>query len=181
MLQRLGRTIKYYFLTLLRMQNSDHRIALGFAAGFFPCWFPTMGIDIVIAIALSRLFSANIAAAVIAASAGSVMWPLLFFINYKVGSFLRDMFSGLFPEKIGSMVVTSVPGWNYPVLAEYFSRIGNLGFNFLIGSVVNSLVSVFVVYGVSRLLMSRYRQPMLHKVKISVKHRRKQGERSKSL
>lgn len=163
------------------MQNSDHRIALGFAAGFFPCWFPTMGIDIVIAIALSRLFSANIAAAVIAASTGSVLWPLLFFINFKVGSFLREMFSGFFPEKIGSMVMTPIPGWNHTVLADFFSHIGNLGFNFLIGSVFNSIVSVFAVYGVSRLLMSRYRQPLLHKMKISVKHRRKQCERSRSL
>ncbi|KKO53663.1 DUF2062 domain-containing protein [Paenibacillus sp. DMB20] len=180
MLQRLGRTFKYYFLTLLRMQNSDHRIALGFAAGFFPCWFPTMGIDIIIAIALSRLVCGNLAAAVIAASAGSVLWPLLFYMNYKIGLFISKLFASAAPVSFRDVIHSPVPGRNYSVLADYLNKLGDLGVNFLIGSLVNSVVSIFVVYATFRFLLSRYRKPMLHKIKLGVKHRRKQCERSKS-
>ncbi|MFC7681077.1 DUF2062 domain-containing protein [Paenibacillus sp. GCM10028914] len=165
MLRRILRTLKYYFLTILRMQNSDHRIALGFSAGFFPCWYPTFGVDIIIAIALSRVIGGNMAAAILAATTGSMLWPLLFFINYKVGYLISHIFSSPPPIDLVDVIHTPVPDRDYSVLARYFSKLGDMGVNFLIGSAVNSLIFSVVLYFIVRFLLSQYRKPLLNKIK----------------
>ena len=172
MLRRFFRTLKYYFLTLLRMQNSDHRIALGVSVGFFPCWYPTFGVDIIIAMALSRAVSGNMAAAILAASTGSLLWPLLFFINYKVGVLISHLFSSPPPIGLKEVINAPVPERNYSVLADYFSRLGDMGVNFLIGSAVNSLISSVIVYIIFRLLLCHYRKPLLLKIKRAAKNKR---------
>lgn len=75
MLLKYIRRLKYYILRTLRMQNSDHRIALGFAVGFFPCWYPTFGIDLLLAPLLARLVRGNIPSAFLAATAGPSYGP----------------------------------------------------------------------------------------------------------
>lgn len=171
MLRRFLRTLKYYILTLLRMQNSDHRIALGFSAGFFPCWYPTFGVDIVIAIALSRVVSGNMVAAILAASTGSFLWPLLFFINYKVGYLISHIFSSPPSIDLEDVINAPIPDRDYSVLASYFSKLGDMGVNFLIGSAVNSIIFSFVLYFVARYLLSQYRKPLLIKIKKARKKR----------
>lgn len=174
MLHRLFRKLKYYLLKLLRMQNSDHRIAIGFSAGFFPCWYPTFGIDILIAMALSRMVRGNIVAAVIAASIGQLIWPVLFFINYKIGILISHLFSTPTPVNLRDVIHNPVPERNFSVLADYFSKLGDMGLNFLIGSAVNSLLSVVFVYFTFRLLLCHYREPLLLKIKKASKKKRAQ-------
>ncbi|WP_054956986.1 DUF2062 domain-containing protein [Paenibacillus dakarensis] len=171
MLRRLLRTLKYYTLTLLRMQNSDHRISLGFAAGFFPCWYPTFGGDIILAIALSRVIGGNMVAAVLIASIGSFLWPLLFYINYKIGFLISHIFSSPPPVDLQDVIHTPIPERNYSVLASYFSKLGDMGVNFLIGSAVNSILFSFIMYFVVRHLLSYYRTPLLIKIKKTSKNR----------
>ncbi|UNK17361.1 DUF2062 domain-containing protein [Paenibacillus sp. N3/727] len=179
MLRKFLRTLKYYFLSLLRMKNSDHQIAIGFSSGFFPCWYPTFGIDILIAMAFSRMVRGNMAAAVIAASIGQLLWPLLFFINYKIGVLVSHLFSSPTPIKLQDVIHIPVPDRKYSVLADYFSKLGDMGLNFLIGSIVNSLISSVVVYFIFRLLLCYYRKPLLLKIKRTSKRKRTQVEQIK--
>ena len=169
MLHKYIRRLKYYILRTLRMQNSDHRIALGFAVGFFPCWYPTFGIDLLLAPLLSRLVRANIPSAFLAASAGSVLWPILFYLNYRIGVFVH-LFT-TFPQtfEIEDALSVPVPETDYRIETSHFGRLGDMGVNFLVGALINSILSTLILYILLRIMLSVYRRPLLHKIKKSIR------------
>ncbi|OAB41730.1 DUF2062 domain-containing protein [Paenibacillus glacialis] len=149
---RIFRKLKYDSLRLLRIKKSDHLISIGFIAGFFHCWFPTFGIGILLSIGLARLLRGNIVAAVISGSLGTLMWPGLFFLNYKIGLVLISLF-----------YFTSIQGT--PEIAMTGISFGHLGMNFLVGSIVNSIVFSIIGYFLLRFVLMKYRLPLLKRLK----------------
>ncbi len=169
MLHKYIRRLKYYILRTLRMQNSDHRIALGFAVGFFPCWYPTFGIDLLLAPLLARMVRANIPSAFLAASAGSVLWPILFYLNYRIGVFVH-LFT-TFPKtfEIEDALSVPVPETDYRIETNHFGRLGDMGVNFLVGGLINSVLSTLLLYILLRFVLTFYRKPLLQRIKKSIK------------
>ena len=66
MLHKLKTYFTYYGIRMLRIKKGDHRIAIGFAIGFFHCWFPTFGIGLPLSIAMARLVRGNMPSAILA-------------------------------------------------------------------------------------------------------------------
>lgn len=161
---KLIRRTKYYCLKILRIKKSDHKIAIGFISGFFHCWFPTFGIGMLLSIALAKLLRGNLAASIIASSIGSVLWPFLFFLNYKIGYILSSLTSSPSFE-LDEALAVPVPEPDYSEAADHFGSIANMGMNFLVGSLVNSLLFSIVGYYIVRYALKRYRQPLLKQLR----------------
>lgn len=163
---KLIRRMKYYCLRLLRIKNSDHRIAVGFMAGFFHCWFPTFGIGMLLSVGVAKLLRGNLAAAIISGSLGSFMWPVLFFLNYKVGFILSSFFTT--PAfQLEEVIDIPIPDFDYSETVDHFSSLGHIGTHFLVGSLVNSVLFSIVGYYVVRYILKYYRQPLLRKLRRS--------------
>ncbi|GAB6926741.1 hypothetical protein JCM10914A_07240 [Paenibacillus sp. JCM 10914] len=169
MLHKYIRKFKYYLLRTLRMQNSDHRIALGFAVGFFPCWFPTFGIDLLLAPLLARLVKGNIPSAFLAATTGSVLWPGLFYWNYKVGVMVHLLTTYPRSFEIEDAITAPIPETDYIIETDHFGIWGDMGINFLVGAVINSFLSTLILYAILRIILSKYRKPWLDSIKKSIK------------
>ncbi|MFX3632548.1 MAG: DUF2062 domain-containing protein [Candidatus Pristimantibacillus sp.] len=161
---KLIRRAKYYCLKILRIKKSDHIIAIGFISGFFHCWFPTFGIGMLLSIALAKLLRGNLPASIIAGSIGSVLWPVLFFLNYKIGYILNSLLSSPSFE-LDEALAVPVPEPDYSETADHFGSIANMGMNFLVGSLVNSLLFSLLGYYLVRYALKRYRQPLLKKLR----------------
>lgn len=163
MISKWSRKLKFYFLKLLRIRKSDHVVAIGFTAGFFHCWFPTFGIGMLLSVGLAKLLRGNIVAAVISGSIGSFLWPGLFFLDYKTGFMLEKLFlpnlSLLHPWN------KKVPEADYSETVDHLSSFGDIGLNFLAGSIVNSILFSIAGYFAIRFVLKHYRLPLLRKLK----------------
>lgn len=164
MINRIHRRLKYYCLRMIRTNNGNHSVAIGLTLGFFPCWFPTFGIGMVASVALSRVFKGSIPAAVLSAILGSFTWPVLFFLNYKVGSVIRSLFYSGHVE-FEEVILSPPPVSNYEETFEGLQRLGNIGTDFLVGSVTNSILFSLLGYGAVLLLLHRYRHFLLSKLR----------------
>lgn len=172
MLQKYIRRLKYYILRTLRMHNSDHRIALGFAVGFFPCWYPTFGMDLLLAPLFARMVRGNVPSSFLAASTGSVLWPVLFYLNYRIGVFVHLFTTFPASFRIEDAFTAPVPETDYLVETSHFGRLGDMGVNFLVGALINSFLSTFILYILMRIILTVYRRPLLQKIKQSIRKRK---------
>ena len=163
MITKLIRRARFNCIQLLRIKKSDHLIAMGFTAGLLHCWFPTFGIGMLLSIGLARLLRANIAASIIAGSLGSFLWPILFFMNYKAGYVLTSLFST--STLALSEALPDEP--DYSEAVDHLNSLGQLGTNFIVGSLFNSVVFSIVCYFIILFLLKRYRTPLLRRLKRS--------------
>ena len=164
MKKKLLRRIKYYALRILGNKKGDHQVALGVTIGFFPCWYPTFGIGMALSIALARLFRGNMPSAILAGSLGTVLWPVVFYINYKIGHFFHVLFWSS-PFDFDWVVGKPVPDTDYHETAWNLSSLGDLGLDFLLGSIFNSLVGCLITYGLVRWLLKRYKVSLLRRLR----------------
>ncbi|XEC93696.1 DUF2062 domain-containing protein [Paenibacillus tarimensis] len=164
-IRNLLRKLRYNIILLFRQNKGAHQISLGFVIGFFPCWFPTFGVGPALSIALTKFVRGNIPAAVIAASLGSILWPVLFFMNYKTGTLLTGLASGD-RDKI-PIPLDMEEGWPevYVEPAEHINSWGQAGIDFIVGSTFNSLIMTAVGYLIVRLLVTRYRFVILQLIR----------------
>ncbi|TLS53833.1 DUF2062 domain-containing protein [Paenibacillus antri] len=162
MLLKWRRRAKFYVIKLLRAGQGNHKVALGFVLGFFPCWFPTFGVGPALSIFFAKLLRTSVASSIVAAGVGSVAWPLLFFANYKVGNVLRAVWSKEAPiAEVDDLLLETVPEPDYAHAADHLNRLGDMGLNFMVGSIANSLVFSVLFYLCIRSLLARYRAPLL--------------------
>lgn len=70
-----------------RLSGSREKAARGFAVGLACNFFPTFGLGAFLSGFLARLFGGNVVAGFIGGSLLAVFWPLLFYLNMRVGSF----------------------------------------------------------------------------------------------
>lgn len=156
-IHKLLRNIKYYCIRLLRLKNSSHQISLGFVLGFLPCWFPTFGIGPLLSVGISKIMRGNVVAAIAAASFGSILWPVLFYLNYKTGSFL--VFDH--PQHLQTPDIEYYPEHYIPSAKGTFHKLSK---SFIVGSVINSLLFTVIGYIVLRIIFSFYREKILKKL-----------------
>ena len=143
---RIRDGLRYQSIRFFRLRGSDERSARGFAIGLACNFYPTFGLGGFIALFLARLFGGNMAAGFIGGSLLAVFWPVLFYLNIKVGSwFFRpelpvDQLDDVTPHTVNALV------W---------------GQTFAIGSVINSLIVGVVAYFLFLALYARLRVPAL--------------------
>ena len=97
------RAWSYRMHRLARLDGSEHRISIGFAAGAFASFTPFMGLHFLIA----ALIAFGIRGSVVASAVGTVVgnpltFPLIWLSAYKVGSFVLG--SGPASEAIPSAI-----------------------------------------------------------------------------
>lgn len=160
-MNKIRRRLRYYIIRLLRIRQGSHQIALGFVLGFFPCWYPTFGIGPALSIGLSKMVKGNIPSAIIAASLGSIAWPVLFYLNYKVGFLLRSLSTSDIEVAVEEVLEADVPDVAYAETAGFLGRWGEVGMDFILGSSFNSIVISLAGYGLIRFVFSRYRESLL--------------------
>jgi uncharacterized protein (DUF2062 family) len=156
----LKRKLRFNMIRILRQKQGSHQISLGFILGFFPCWFPTFGIGPFLSISLAKFVHGSIPSAIIAASLGSFLWPVLFYLNYQVGNIMNELLSG------SDLYVYHIPKFmkmNTHMLSTvtYFNKWGQIGFDFLLGFLINSVLFSLFGYIIIKKLVTRYRLVML--------------------
>ena len=124
----LKRASLFYFLKLLRVKDSQDKLAVGFACGSMVSFSPFIGFHFLLAIIFAYILRGNIVASLIGTFIGNPFtFPFIWVFIYKVGNifFKNDQnfsleltFESLFnqgydilvPMLIGSLIV-SVPIW----------------------------------------------------------------------
>lgn len=126
-------------LRLLRQGGSRERIARGFALGLIVNFLPTFGFGVLISGFFARLLGGNLVAGLVGGGSLTLLWPVLFLANVRVGSLVVR------PERVidGLADVTSEA-----VSAMVWGRA------FLVGSVINCVVVGTAIY---LLMLALYR------------------------
>jgi uncharacterized protein (DUF2062 family) len=151
------RSLRYQAIRLFRMEGSREKIARGFAIGMVFNFFPTFGLGAVVSGFVARLFGGNILAGFIGGSTLAIFWPVLFYLNMRVGSlFLRppqivDSLDDVTPQAVDALV------W---------------GRTFFIGSVLNSLVVGLAAYFLFLLVYERIKVRSLRRLQADIRERR---------
>jgi uncharacterized protein len=85
---KFDRLSRYYYLRLIRLKEEPHELALGMAIGIFSAMLPIMPLHIALAVVLALFFRASKITAVIGCWASNPFnWYVLYFLNYRIGSF----------------------------------------------------------------------------------------------
>ncbi len=160
------RDVKAWFIRLLRLKDSTHRIALGAAIGMFIAFTPTVGIQMLLVVLATWLIPGNRTAGI------PMVWitnpftavPIYTF-NYEVGRLiLRSRLDYDLPAKLSAI-------WNGS--RGLFSRIGetgdllttNVAWPLWFGSIVVAAVCAIVTYFAMYYLVDLYRRK--HKARLA--------------
>lgn len=85
--RNLARSLRYVVLRLKRLQTSPHRIAVGAAAGVFAIFTPFLGVQLLLAGAISLLLRGSVVASVLSSFAGNpITYPVIWFATYNLGN-----------------------------------------------------------------------------------------------
>ena len=124
----LKRASLFYFLKLVRVKDSQDKLAIGFACGSMVSFSPFIGFHFFLAVILAYICRGNIVASLIGTFVGNPFtFPFIWIFIYKVGNIffkndekfsLELTFQSLFdqgydiliPMLIGSLIV-SIPVW----------------------------------------------------------------------
>ncbi len=156
---KIRRRIKYYFIRLFRQKGSPHHVAAGFTMGLVPSWFPTFGLGPILSVTLAKLVRSNEVSALVSGVIGTPIWPLLFLLNYKVGSLILDR-----QTKIDELEEIDYSN----ALLHTFEGVNDIqssGYSFLIGAVVNIVISSIIIYFLIYFLFKRYRVRILNRMR----------------
>lgn len=143
------RRLVYYLIRIFRLHDSPKAVAGGLAWGTFVHFFPTFGGGALFAVSLAGLFRTNLAAATVAWAITLPLFPVFFYINFLVGNWLLDIDA---PD-----IICLVNNIVYFKLSEVFL----LGRAFLLGSLVNALVSLGIIWWSGSYLLKRFRKETL--------------------
>ena len=124
----LKRASLFYFLKLVRVKDSQDKLAVGFACGSMVSFSPFIGFHFLLAVIFAYIFRGNIVASLIGTFIGNPFtFPFIWIFIYKIGNifFKNDQNSSieftfqslydqgydiLIPMLIGSLIV-SIPVW----------------------------------------------------------------------
>lgn len=126
-------------LRLFRLRESRERIARGFALGLIVNLLPTFGFGVLISGFFARFLGGNLAAGLAGGASLMFPWPLLFYLNMRVGQVF-----------VGSPQIIDELG----DVTEESTRALAWGHAFLVGSAVNCIVVGLIVY---LLVLAAYR------------------------
>jgi uncharacterized protein (DUF2062 family) len=139
---RIERAFLFQVIRLFRIRAASESVARGFALGLVVNFFPTFGMGVLISGFFARMLGGNAVAGLVGGAALTFFWPLLFFLNLRVGGlfFRPEVVVGEVEEVTGKTIQAVV--W---------------GRAFTMGALLNSLVVGLLVYGTLRLLYERVR------------------------
>jgi len=163
MSQKIRDVFLYQAIRFFRLHGSREKGARGFAVGLACNFYPTFGLGAVISGFLAKLVGGNIVAGFIGGSTLAFFWPLLFYINMRVGSIfltppiLVDEFSDVTPQSVSRLV------W---------------GQTFAIGAILNSVIFGLIAYFGFLLLYERIRPAALRWLQRKIHERRMALRRS---
>jgi uncharacterized protein len=137
--RRVRRALRYYYLRLVRIDDSPEKIARGVALGVFLGVFPTFGLGLILAVVLASRMHANKAAALL----GSVIMnpftaPLFWALSAAVGAAAF----GVDREAILEVARDFESNW-----AHLF---GWLGLAYVVGNVIVSVACTAVAFFLTR-------------------------------
>jgi len=161
---RVKRYVKYHYLKIVRLKDTPYKVAKGVALGVALDFLPLPFISLLIAYIIAKIARYNTVAAVTTAA---ILKPAVFLVFWPMNLLVgKILLGGHLQVKTLDRVPEPDSFFN---LADYVKRMGNylysLGNPFLLGSIINSVISAILVYLlVSRLL--HYRQEKrIHKKK----------------
>ena len=165
------RRLRNWFVHLLHLDDSAHRIALGAAVGMFVALTPTIGLQMLIVLFLLLFIPGNRVAGL------PIVWitnpatavPIYFF-NYRVGVWILGQSPGVDLRREWSELVHRVPSvlqvFRAPVawiadmwgwLGAFWKAMESVMAPLWLGSVIVGLVAGLVTYGVMYYLIGFYR------------------------
>ena len=156
---KITRRVKYYLIRLFRLKSSPHHVALGLTMGLIPSWIPTFGLGPVISVGLAKLVKANPVSALVGGVIGTPIWPLLFFLNYQVGSLLFNRESKV--DELDEVEYTNAIHHTYKGIVNSHSS----GFLFVTGAMINIIISSTLIYFIVYILFKKYRMSILNKIR----------------
>ena len=148
---KIRRKIKYYLLRLFRLNESPHQVAAGFTMGFIPNWFPTFGLGPALSVGLAKLVRVNVFSAIVGAVLGTPLWPLLFLLNYKIGSLILNRNTKI--DEIEDIEYIEA----LQHIPEGVNSIQSSGYIFLVGATVNIIISSILIYLITYFIFKQYR------------------------
>lgn len=148
MFKKFERRFKFLLISLLRIHDKSHSIALGFCLGTLINFVPSFGFGPVISVAFARLFRGNSVAGFLGGV--SLIWafPILFYLNFIVGQ-------ALLPAEL-TEIVEEIKDTGDAIEAGL-----HLGKAFFIGMVVNMVVAGVTIYFAILTVLTKYRKRLL--------------------
>lgn len=143
---RIERGFFYQVIRLFRIRAASEKVARGFALGLIVNFFPTFGFGVLISGFIARVLGGNIIAGFVGGATLTFFWPLLFYLNIRVGSLVYRP----------AVPVTEVEDVTEKTVAALV-----WGKAFMFGTIVNMIVVGLIVYGVLRLIYAEIRPGML--------------------
>ncbi|MDN5321840.1 MAG: uncharacterized protein PWQ67_294 [Clostridia bacterium] len=143
------RLTKYYLLRFLRIATSPLAAAGGFACGTIVHFYPTSGFGLAFALFLAKLTRTSCIASSLAWALTMPLVPIMFYLNFVTG----DLFLGITTEDI----LTAVKD----LATLKFSGFWEIGKTFIIGSIINGILGLMVLWFLGFLFLKRYRQSAL--------------------
>ena len=140
----LKRSIKYYWLKIVRLKGSPHDLALGIAIGIFVGMLPIMPFQIALAVTLALFFKGSkITAALGTWVSNPLNWYFLYYFSYKIGAVIL----GLSEKNRGfSSVMGSIQSLNH---GEGFSvvmgEIAGVGSAIIVAFLLGGLILGLIV------------------------------------
>lgn len=156
---KITRVIKYNLILLFRLKSGPHQVASGVTIGFIPSWLPTFGLGPVLSVGMARFLKANTVSALVGGVLGTFIWPLLFFLNYKVGSLLLDRNTKV--DELDEVEYIDAIEHTYTGIVSSHSS----GFIFLTGAMCNIVISSIFIYIMVYIMFKTYRVRILNRIR----------------
>jgi uncharacterized protein len=80
------RAVRYFGKRIVRLSDSPHAVAIGFAAGLFVAWSPLFGLHYLLAVVLAFALRGNVIASVLSTTIGNPLTvPAMWVADFKLG------------------------------------------------------------------------------------------------
>jgi len=149
-----------WFVHLLHLDESAHRIALGAAIGIFIAFTPTIGLQMLVIFFLTSLFRANAAAGVpMAWITNPATIPPIYYWNYRIGCLLLgkpDSAVEEFHRAVADLAHRDLTMW--ALVKEWWDLVMRVAAPLWVGSVVVGVVAGAAAYGLMYYLITTYRR-----------------------
>lgn len=142
----IERAVLFHSIRLFRIRGQDERVARGFSLGLIVNLFPTFGFGVLISGFVAKALGGNGIAGLVGGAALTFAWPLLFYINMRVG---------------GQFTTPAVEIDELSDVSEKNVDALSWGHTFMIGAVINAVLLGGLVYLLMRLLHRRLRPTAL--------------------
>lgn len=140
------RSVLLHAIRLFRVRDESERVARGFALGMIVNFFPTFGFGVLISGVVARCFGGNAIAGVVGGATLTFVWPVLFYLNMRMGS--RLFRPPIVVDELADVTEQTVDALVW-------------GKTFMAGALVNAALAGLAVYLLLRLLYARVRPAAL--------------------